>query len=92
MYALIISAVVKYFPFIFVKITCIGSIGQLHFDSSIGELRYLASKTIFSDSHFARMITGLINLLPFGCSSLFTGYIVSYCSKMFSNLLTLSCK
>ena len=54
------SAVVKYLPFIFVKITCIGSMGQLHFDSSINELRYLESKTIFSDSPFARMIKGLI--------------------------------
>ena len=86
------SAVAKYFPLIFVKITCIGSIGQLHLDSSISELRYLASRIIFSDSPFARMITGLINVLPFGCSSLLTGDIISYCSKMISNLLTLSCK
>ena len=77
---------------IFVKITCIGSIGQLLFDSSISELRYLASKTIFSDSPFARMKRGLLNVLLFGCSSLFTGDIISYCSKIFSNLLTLSCK
>ena len=68
-----------------------GSIGQLHFDSSISELRYLASKTIFSDSPFDRMITGLIKVLPFGCSSLFTGEIISYCSKMSSYLFTLSC-
>ena len=92
MYALFISAVAKYFPFIFVKITCIGSIGQLHFDSSIGELRYLASKTIFNDSPFARMITGLIKVLPFGCSSLFTGEIILYCSRISSNLYILSCK
>ena len=85
MYALFISAVVKYFPYIFVKITCIGSIGQLHFDSSISELRYLASKTIFNDSPFARMITGLINVLPFG-------EIILFCSKISSNLFTLSCK
>ena len=83
---------VKYFPFIFVKITCIGSMGQLHFDSSMSELRYLASRTIFNDSPLARMITGLINVLPFGCSSLFTGDIMLYCSKMSSNLFTLSCK
>ena len=69
-----------------------GSIGQLHFDLSISELRYLASRTIFSDSPFARMITGLIKVLPFGCSSLLTGEIISYCSKMSSNLFTLSCK
>ena len=65
--------------------------GQLHFDLSINELRYLASQTIFSDSPFARMITGLINVLPSGCS-LLTGDIISYCSKILSNLLTLSCK
>ena len=82
----------KYLPFIFVKITCIGSIGQLHFDSSFSELRYLASKTIFSDSPFARMITGLMKVFAFGCSSLFTGEIISYCSKISSNLFTLSCK
>ena len=66
--------------------------GQLHFDSSTRELRYLASRTIFSDSSLAKMITGLIKVLPFGCSSLFTGDIISYCSKMSSNLFTLSCK
>ena len=66
--------------------------GQLHFESSISELRYLASKTIFSDSFFARMRTGLMEVIPFGCSSLFTGHIISYCSKIFSNLLTLSFK
>ena len=82
----------KYLPFIFVQITCIGSMGQLHFDSSISELRYLASKTIFSDSPFARMITGLMKVLLFGCSSLFTGDKFSYCSKISSNLFTLSCK
>ena len=82
----------KYLPFIFVKITCIDSMGQLHFNSLISELRYLASKTIFSDSPFARRITGLVKVLLFGCSSLFTGDIISYCSKISSNLFTLSCK
>ena len=66
--------------------------GQLPFDSSISELRYLASKTNFSDSPFARMITGLMKVIPFGCSSLFTGDIISYCSKISSNSFTLSCK
>ena len=55
--------------------------GQLHLDSSIGELRYLASRTIFSDSPLARMITGLIKVLPFGCSSLFTGEIIFFVLK-----------
>ena len=65
---------------------------QLHLDSSISELRYLASRTIFTDSPIAKMITGLIKMLLFGYSSLFTGDIVSYCSKMSSSLFTLSCK
>ena len=49
--------------------------GQLHLVSSISELRYLACRTIFSYSSLAKMITGLIKVLPFGCSSLFTGDI-----------------
>ena len=69
-----------------------GSMGQLHFDSSISELRYLASRTIFSDSPLARMITGLIKVFPFGCSSLFTGDIILYCSKISCNRFILSCK
>ena len=85
-------AVVKYLRLIFVSITLIGSIGQLHLDLSISELRYLASRTIFSDSRLARMITGLINVLAFGCSFLFPGDIISYCSKMSNSLFTLSCK
>ena len=82
----------KYFPFIFVKITCIGSIGQLHFDSSISDLRYLASKTNFNDSPFARMVTGLMKVLLFDCSSLFAGDMISHRSRILSNRLTLSCK
>ena len=58
----------------------------------MGELRYLASRTVFSDSLLAKIITGLIKVFPFGCSSLFTGDMVSYCSRKSSNLLTLSCK
>ena len=61
--------------------TWIGSMGQLHFDSSISELRNLASKTIFNDSPLARMITGLMKVLPLGCSSLFTGDIIC-CFKL----------
>ena len=64
----------------------------LHLDSSISELRYLASRTIFNNFPLARIITGLIKVFPFGCSSLFTGDIISYCSRMSSNLLTLSWK
>ena len=58
----------------------------------MSELRYLASRTTFSDSLFAKKITGLIKVFPFGCSSLFTGDTTSYCSRMSSNLFTLSCK
>ena len=93
--ALFMSAVVKYLPFIFVETTWIGSIGQLPLDSSISELRYLASRTIFNDSPLAilaRIKTGLIRVFPFGFFSLFTGDIISYCSRMSSSLLTLSCK
>ena len=74
------------------RITWIGPIGQLHLDSSISELRYLASRTIFNDSPFAKMITGFMNVLPFGCSSLFTGEMISYCSSISSNRLSLCCK
>ena len=48
------------------RITWIGSMGQFNLDSSISELRYLASRTIFNDSPFAKMITGFMNVLPFG--------------------------
>ena len=65
------SAVVKYLPFIFVRITCIDSIGQLYLDSSMSELRYLASRTIFNGSPFANTTSGFINVLLFGCSSFF---------------------
>ena len=86
------SAVVKYLPFIFVRITWIGSIGQLHLDSSMSELIHLASRITFSDSPLARIITGLIMVFLFGCSFLFTGGMISYCSRMSSNLFTLSRK
>ena len=52
-----------------------GSMGQLNFDLSISELRYLASRTIFSDYPLAWMIIGVLKVFPFGCSSLFTGDI-----------------
>ena len=43
----------------------------------MGELRYLAFKTIFSDSHLAKIITGFMNVFPFGCSSFFNVEIIS---------------
>ena len=63
--------------------------GQLHLDSSISELRYLASKIILSDSPLVSMITGLMKVF-FGCFSLVTGEIISYCSRMSSSLFILS--
>ena len=33
----------------------------------MSELRCLASRTIFNDSPFAKMITGFMNVLTFGC-------------------------
>ena len=69
-----------------VNFTWIASMGQLHLDSSIRKMKYLVSKTIFSDSPLARMITGFIKVLPFGCSFLFTGDMISYCSRMSSIL------
>ena len=86
------SAVVEYCPFISVNITRIGSIGQLHLEKSLNELRYLASKTIFDDSPLAKMITGFMNVLPFGWSFLIIGEIISYCSRLSCNLFNLSCK
>ena len=66
--------------------------GQLHLNSSMNELRYLASRTFFNDSPFASLITVFINVFPFGCSSLFTGERILYCSNLSNSLLTLSCK
>ena len=64
LYALFMSAVVKLVPFIFASISCIGSMGQLNVDSSVREMRYLAFRTIFSDSTLAR----LMKVFPIGCS------------------------
>ena len=70
------------------RITWIGSISQLHLDSSISELRYLASRTnCFNDSPFAKMITWLTNVLLFGCISAFTAKMISFCSNTSSNRL-----
>ena len=74
------------------RIFCNGSIGQLHLDSSISELRYVESRTICNDSLFAKTITVFMKVLPFGCSCLFTGEMISYCSSISSIWLSLSCK
>ena len=62
---------------VFLRFTCIGSMGQLHFDLSIGEIKYRASRTILSDSPLARLFTGLMNVFLLGRCFLFTGEIIS---------------
>ena len=52
----------------------------------MSELRYLASRTIFSDSPLVRIITGLKKVYLSGCSSSFTGDMIWYCSRTSSNL------
>ena len=66
--------------------------GQFQLDSSIKELMYRASNTIFFYFLLDKKITGFMNVFPFDCSFLFTGEIISFRSNMSSNLLTLSCK
>ena len=63
----------------FESITCIGSSGQLHFDSSIREFKNRAFRTIVSDFPSATKIRGLMNVF-----SLF--------SRISISLFTLSCK
>ena len=88
LYALFMSAVVKLVPFIFASISCIGSMGQLNLNSSVREMRYLAPRTIFSDSTLAR----LMKVFPLCCSSFFTGDMISFCLRTSGSLFTLSCK
>ena len=64
--------------------------GQLHLDSSMRELKCLASRTVLKDSHLARIKTGFMNVLPCGCFSFFTGEMISHCSNTSSKRLTLS--
>ena len=86
------SKVILYCPFIFVSYTCIGSVGQMHFDSSIREYTYRASRTILNQSPLARKILGMMNMYSLGCCFFFTGEIISYCSRIFKSLTTFSCK
>ena len=67
---LFISAVVYFFPFTFVIIIFIGSMCQLHLDSSIREFRYCFSYFILEDLQFARIVTGLMKGFPLGRDSL----------------------
>ena len=78
LYALFISAVVNFVSFILVNATSTGSMGQLHLDLSIILFRYRASKTIFNDSPFCKLITGFVKVLPVESCCLFTGDMMSY--------------
>ena len=74
-----------------VSIICIGSISQLHFVSSIIVFNWRASQTIFSDSAFLRIITGLMKVFPVLRESVLTGAIISKCVKMSGRCCTRSC-
>ena len=63
-------------------ITGIGSMGQFHFDSSISDFKYRATKTILRDSLMARLMTEFINVFPMSCCSLLTSEINLYCSRI----------
>ena len=52
--------------------------GQLHFDLSITEFRYIVSSTSFADSLFAGQLLRFIIMVPFGCWLNFTGEVVSF--------------
>ena len=68
-----------------------GSMGQLHFDSSSSEFYHCASETVFSDSPLARIVTGFMNkCFSVGFLFFFTGDIISYYSRMSRSLFTLS--
>ena len=59
---------------------------QLPLDTSIRELRYFGSKTNFNDSPFARMTAGLMKVFLFGCRFLINGDMISFCSRISSNV------
>ena len=61
------------------RITFIGSKGQLFFDSSIREFKYLAPNTILRDSPLAKILTRSIKAFSFVCFSFLTDEIYSYC-------------
>ena len=74
------SAVVRYCPFILVRINLFSSTGQLHLDSSVCELRSLVSRKKLYESPLARIMTGFPNVFPFGSSSFKIGEIISCCA------------
>ena len=91
LYALFMSAIKTFSPLIHLTIVWIGSMVQLHFVSSIIVLSWRASKTIFSDSPFLSIITGLIKVFTVVIESVFTGAIISKCVRISSKCCTRSC-
>ena len=63
---------------------------QLHFDTAMRELKYLASNTSLRDLSFARKIFGVSNVIHFDCCSILTGDIISYFLRKSSSPMTLS--
>ena len=55
-------------------------------------MRYLASRTFFSVSPLARIITGLIKGLSFWLLFFVFGVINLYCSRMSRSMFILTCK
>ena len=82
----------KIVSYVFASITCIGSMGQFHFDLLIRKFKYRASNTILFGSPIARKITGFKNVFPLSCCSLLTADIILHCSRMIKSLFTLSRK
>ena len=62
---------------ILVNATSNGSIGQLLLDLSIILFKYLASRTIFKDSTFRKMMTEFVKMLPVDNCSVLMGEILS---------------
>ena len=91
LYALFMLAIEKIGSLIRVSIIWIGSMGQLHFVSSVIVFSWRGSKMNFSDSPFLRIITELIKVFPVVSESVFTGAFISKCVKISSKCCTLSC-
>ena len=73
------SAIEKIGPLIRVSFIWIGFMGQLHFVSSIIVFNWRASKTIFSDSPFIRIMTGLMKVFPVVGESVNRCYKIKMC-------------
>ena len=81
-------------PLIRVSIICIGSIGQLRLVLPIIMFNCRSPRTIFSDSSFLSITTGLINVFPVARQSVFTCAKISKCVRMSSKccILSSNCK